>query len=524
MLKISTSSLDWALNQAERLGDTNIFPLPFEFSAIRHDWSKLARFLSSKDVLDWQVRPIRECLSPKSALGFRIATQLDPLDWLLYTALVYELGADLESFRLPQEEEVVFSWRFEPQPDGTMFSRKAGYSQFQERTRELASRFNEGYVVVTDITDFYPKLYHHRVENALSAAARTKANHTKAIMRLLGAWRERQSFGLPVGPNASRLIAEVTIHDVDQSLRGEGLTYVRYVDDFRIFCNTRRAAYKALATLAEVLWKNHGLTLAEQKTTILPVELFKQRYFHTERETELEHLSESFAAIADTLGLEDSYATIEYDDLDDEQKASVDALNLEELLTEQLHSENIDIQLTKFLLRRLRQIQDVDVADNILTSIDNLYPAFTDVIAYLAGLKHLTESHRLEIGRNILNLMDNSVVSHLEYHRLHLLNLFASNAAWGNVSRITTLLGQFSDYFTRRKLILALGISGQSYWFRQRKTEWQQFSPWERRAFLRGASSLDGDEQRHWYDSIRGRLDPLEEAIVSWSRQSPIHT
>ena len=193
------------------------------------------------------------------------------------------------------------------------------------------------------------------------------------------------------------------------------------------------------------------------------------------------------------------------------------------MLTEQLQRENIDIQLTKFVLRRLSQLQDAGVADEILISIDTLYPVFTDVIDYLDNLKHLTESQRFEIGKSVVNLMDNSVVSHLEYHRLHLLNLFASNATWGNVPKITALLSQFSDHFTRRKLILALGKSGQNYWFRRHKTDWQQFSTWERRAFLRGASSLENDERRNWYGSIQGRLDPLEEAIVSWSSQNPIH-
>ncbi len=188
-----------------------------------------------------------------------------------------------------------------------------------------------------------------------------------------------------------------------------------------------------------------------------------------------------------------------------------------------MQRENIDIQLTKFVLRRLSQLQDADVADEILTSIDNLYPVFTDVVNYLDNLKHLTGSQRVGIGKSVLNLMDNSVVSHLQYHRLHLLNLFASNATWGNVHEITQLLSQFSDHFTRRKLILALGKAGQNYWFRRYKTDWQVFSPWERRAFLRGASSLENDERTNWYGSIQGRLDPLEEAIVSWSSQNPIH-
>ena len=177
MLTLLRPSLDWALKQAERFGDTDIFPMPFEFSAIRYDWDRLADFLSSTDILNWAVRPNRECLSPKSAYSFRISTQLDPLDWLIYSALIYEIGEELEAFRLPLEQGIVFSGRFEPQPDGTMFSRHTSYSQFQERTRELASRHNEQYVVVADIADFFPSLYHQRVENALRLAAPKKLNH-----------------------------------------------------------------------------------------------------------------------------------------------------------------------------------------------------------------------------------------------------------------------------------------------------------------------------------------------------------
>ena len=525
VLRLSNSSLSWALNQAERFGDTNrVFPQPFEFAAIRHDWGRLAVLLRSKDVLKWSVRPIRECLSPKGSRSFRIVTQLDPLDWIIYSALVYELGADLESYRLPQEEGVVFSWRFAPLADGTMFSRETGYAQFVERSRQLASMSNDQYVVVTDIADFFPNLNHHRVENALRSAAPTKANHTTAIMRLLGGWREKQSFGIPVGPNASRLVAEVAIHDIDQALRGAGLTFVRYADDFRIFCKTRKDAYIAVATLAEVLWKSHGLTLAGQKTEILPVERFNQQFFQTGREAELERLAQSFADIVDALELDSWYDEIDYSDLDEEQKASVDALNLGNLLTEQLEREYIDIQLTKFILRRLGQLQNADVADEILSYIDKLYPAFADVITYLDNLEHLTEGRRLEISNGVLSIMDDSVVSHLEYHRMHLLNLFVSNAAWGNSQRLAEMWPHATDHFTKRKLILALGTSGQNYWFRQRKTEWQHFSHWERRAFLHGASSLEADERKHWFDSIRRRLDPLEEAVVNWSMKNPIDT
>ena len=522
MLTLSSSSLDWALKHAESYGDTDIFPLPFEFSAIRYDWDRLSAQLGSDDILRWEVRPHRESLSPKSNLGFRIATQLDPLDCLIYSALVYEIGQDLEAYRLPVDEEIVFSCRFAPRQDGTMLNRDVSYGQFQRKTRELASRSSEQYVVVADIADFFPNLYHHRVENALRLAAPNKGNHVKAIMHLLGGWRAGQSFGLSVGPSASRLIAEVAVHDVDQAMLGERLTFTRYIDDFRIFCRSKKEAYIALATLADILWKNHGLTLSGQKTQILPVEEFERRYFRSGKEAELERLSEVFALISEQLELDTWYEDIEYDDLDDGQKASVDALNLEGLLNEQLDGEEIDVPITRFVLRRLGQLQDPVGATRVLESIDRLYPVFADVVRYLDSLGHLTACDRRLIGREVLSLLDDSIVSHLEYHRMHLLNLFATNSEWGNSGSLTVLLAQFADQFTRRKLILSLGKSGQNHWFRRHKTDWQQFSPWERRAFIRGASSLEVDERRYWYGSIKGRLDTLEQAIASWSQKEPI--
>ena len=380
MLNRSASSFDWALNQAERFGDTAIFPLPFEFSAMRHGWNDLRGKLSSQDVLRWEVRPHRECLSPKSAYGFTIINELGH-QGQINGGVVQGIGYAL------MEELIV-----------------------EETTRKQSCNFSKD----------------GEVGN-----------------RLVCPW----------GP--------MPRHDL--------------LPNF--------ADYK-MPTIRDI---------PELITVNVP-------------------------------DLDNPYDAIEYDDLDDEQKASVNALNLEGLLDKQLKSESIDIRLTQFILRRLSQLQDADVADQILASIDKLYPAFTDVVAYFDSLKNLTNSRRIAMGGNILALMDNSLVSNLEYHRLHLLNLFASNAAWGNVGEIFNLLVRSSDYFTKRKLILALGQSGQGFWFRQRKTEWQQFSPWERRAFLRGASSLEADERHHWYNSIRRRLDPLEAAIVSWSQQNPIHT
>lgn len=120
MLKLKKRSLDWALKHAVRFGDTDVFPHQFEFEAIKHDWKDISKFLVSEDIHNWKTRPLRSLLSPKSRYGFRIITQLDPLDFLIFAALVYEIGGDLEAHRVPVRDKIVYSHRFNPDSDGRM--------------------------------------------------------------------------------------------------------------------------------------------------------------------------------------------------------------------------------------------------------------------------------------------------------------------------------------------------------------------------------------------------------------------
>ena len=279
MLKLGGDSLEWALAHALLKGDTDIFPRAFEFEAIQHDWEAVKDYLQNKDVLKWTTRPLRKCLSPKRRYGFRVATQLDPLDFLIFGALVYEIGHDIEENRLPTSEcidEAVLSCRFNPDEQGEMFDPSFNYRTFQQRSLDVASSGGFSYVISTDIADFFPRLYLHRVEGALSSTT-NKQNHVKAISSLLSQWNQFQSYGIPVGPAPARLIAEAAIDDVDKILRTEGITFIRYMDDYRIFAKTEVEGYGHLTTLANALFKNHGLTLQQDKTSFSTADEFLER-------------------------------------------------------------------------------------------------------------------------------------------------------------------------------------------------------------------------------------------------------
>lgn len=437
-VNIGKDSLDWALAHAERYGDTDIFPIPFEIRAIRYNWNSVRDWLARQDLDTWPVRVLRKCIAPKGRFAYRVVTQLDPLDFLFYTALVYEIAPDLERFRLPASEQVVHSFRFAPSDNGRMFDSSYRYSTFLQRCQELAEEGSFDYVVAADIADFFPRIYFHRIESAFQLAT-AKVDQARALLKLLKGWNERVSYGIPVGPAASRLIAEATLHDVDQCLLAEGAVYCRYSDDFRIFCKSKAEAYSKLETLALVLQQSHGLFLQPGKTEILPTEQFERKYLQTPYNVELQRLREHFGDIVEKLDLEDPYGELDYDDLDEEVQNAIDSLNLYELLEELLTREDMDIGLFKFILRRLGQLNQSTGVELVLAASEKCYPVVPAVVSYIGALKSL-ESHRmLDIGIRFISILKDSFISQLPFHRCWLLNIFSESGQWGQQKVVKTL-------------------------------------------------------------------------------------
>ena len=131
------------------------------------------------------------------------------------------------------------------------------------------------YVVVTDIADFYPRVYHHRVEAALSRLP-SVGDLCSRIMKMLSSFsRINVSYGLPIGGPASRILAELALAGVDQNLRARHVEFCRYADDFCMFCADRASAYKNLVFLSERLF-DEGLVLHKKKTRILTAEEYRE--------------------------------------------------------------------------------------------------------------------------------------------------------------------------------------------------------------------------------------------------------
>lgn len=521
MLTLQEGSLNWAINHALNIGDTDVFPAPFEYEAIRHDWDAVRSELAAVNVLEWVTRPARALLSPKAKYGFRVITQLDPIDFLIYSSLIYEISSDLEARRIPITDGVVFSYRVDTNQEGQLYSPDVGYRAFLNRCREKLHQYSDNCIVATaDISDFYSRIYHHRLENALRAAT-SRTSHVNAIMSLLSGWNGTETFGIPVGCAASRVLAEITLSDVDEALLANGVDFIRYNDDYRIFATSQAQAYQHVAFLAETLFRNHGLSLQPQKTSVQDARSFREQYLATPLDREMDSLHERFQELIEELGLESWYEEIYYDDLTSEQQELVDALNLVELFRDEASSNEPDIPVIRFCLRRLGQLGDESVVDDVFESLESITPAFVDVIEYMSSLRYLNLESRSELGGRLLDLLDDSIVSELAYHRMWIMNLFTSSREWDNENRFINLYNRENDQACKRKLILAMGRSQQRHWFQSQWRTLFEHPHWQRRAVLAVASCMPTDARRHWYRSVEPQLDILERAVMRWARGNP---
>lgn len=514
-----SDALDWALNHIEEFGDTVFVPKSFEYEAIRHSWPTVKQWIISQDLRSWAAMNLRRLLASKSTYSYRYVTQLDPIENLVFTSLVYQIGAQIEAMRLPRARNVVYSWRFEPLQSGQMYAPDVRWYHFNERCNELGAARRCRYVVVADIADFFSRIYSHPLEQALDRGT-TRSPQAYCILRMIKNWNGFVSYGLPVGLSGSRLLSEALLTDLDVALDATRRPFCRYSDDIRIFCSSERDARAALEHLATTLFNTQGLTLQPAKTMILSQQDYLQRFQSSGERIELESLTDRLHELLEEAGYENDYEDeIDIDSLPDDVKEEIDRLNMIEVLNEQIAAEKQDVVVMRFVLHRLRQLGIDEAVDDVMANLSDLTPAIDVVVEYLSGLRDSNERVRRKIGSKVLAGLKKPVNG--SYERLCLLSLFTKGDEFNHADEFEPLYSRFLDAVTRRELILAMGRAGRDHWFRANRLDYQSLEPWSRRAFLAAFSCVDPNAATHFYRSLRNGANVLEKAVILWAQKFP---
>ena len=154
------------------------------------------------------------------------------------------------------------------------------FRHWEEEKAKLYSRYK--FIMQADISRFFYTIYTHSIPWAVLGKEKAKHlfHHNKAKLKnhwsnkldmAIQATQARETFGLPVGPDTSRIIAELILARVEnEEAYAEvmsGGRSVRLLDDFDAGFDTEAIADSALAALRTELWR-YNLQINEEKSRV----------------------------------------------------------------------------------------------------------------------------------------------------------------------------------------------------------------------------------------------------------------
>lgn len=356
------------------------------------------------------------------------------------------------------------------------------------------------FVGMTDIADFFPRIYHHRLFNALEAASGAEGvPYVRALDKMLSRFSDGVSYGIPIGPPASRVLAEAVLTDVDSTLLSFNIDFIRFVDDYVIFAPDPESAEFGLRVLGENLFLKHGLTLQTAKTKVLPAAEYVERFLtpHSEIEEERRHLFEIFG--------DSEYDVTPYEDLDEDQRREIDALNLSDMLRRALEEgENVDYAEVDFILRRLSSLRKPDLIPIVLENLSRLYPVADAVATFFEKFSDTENIDHLGIAQTLLGPVVNTHQSRAsEFYCIWILSLFQRSSRWGNAATLLRIFREANSDAVRRFAALALAVSGSRGEAVTVREYLAAGTPLCRTAMLLATCKLGTDERVHMRRGLR---------------------
>lgn len=506
---LSRASLERALDHICAYGDTDVFPHLGELHFLRDKRDEVLSELSVLDINSYQPLQAVEVLAPKSRFGFRIVHQLHFVDTILFTAAVIEIGEELENLKSSEGNSGPFAYRFDATGGKSLFQSGHTFRDWLIWQKSYAEKADFDYVVFSDIADFYQRIYLHRIESLLDVAT-AKKGVKHFIERVIKAIRSRQSYGIPVGGSASRVLAEAALSDSDAALLDEGIAFTRFVDDFRLYVASEQVPYQVLSFLAEQLFLTEGLTLNGKKTSVMTKEAYLA---HLEAELPGEDEKAEDAAL-ETL-THDIYFSEE--EPDEDKIAALKAMNMVAALEESVAVDDWDFGRIKSILRALRLVKSADATDSVIRNMHELLPFAKEVMLYFDELDNMQDVAKENLKNTIVSLASDKSAKNVPIIHAWLLEFFVRGVTTASHKELQAM--EASSPLSDRQINIIRGRNGDVNFFRRNKTRFEELSPLTKYSFILGASCLPRGEYEAWIGAIKGRMrGPLEGLYCDWAK------
>ena len=514
-----------ALKNIVKYGDTDIFPFPYETRLFEDAFAETVKSLISthgnfKNHLT-EAPPVNVSTSSTVGYtGYRWATQIDPYWNAYFLGLVIALGEKIEDARISRQH--VYSYRFKPDlADASLFDKTITWRDFQKDSLDLAiANPDLEYVVSCDIADFYPRVYHHRLENALDRLDPAKDISFK-IKRLLQTFSGTNSYGLPVGGPAARLLAELALDSLDRILDINRVKFKRYVDDFILFATTKEQAHSHLTLLSRKLMENEGLTLQKTKTTLMSREEFisvtaaRLKGFDEDEDSPMKA---KFLSLPIRYDPYSANAENEYNAI----KKSIADFDLPGMLGSELQKSKINQPFSKQLIRAFAVTESPVLSGAFRIIFDNiadLYPIFSTILQVAtSNWDRFERLAQTGITNAITRLVrEDSFILKTEINLAYVIRLLAKqNTPESQALAAEIYQNNPSSLLVANLVTQAMGRWKVHYWLSDLKRTFPTMNPLQRRTFV-VCSHLLGDEGDHWRTHNKAKFDFIESQYDAWA-------
>jgi hypothetical protein len=241
---------------------------PFEIQIIEHNLTGYLDSLSELIRVDkYNPKPILIHNVPKGKGLLRPGAQLGMEDRLVYYACLGSCMPNIFDTQKWSQGDIEFSTQISNDFENAQWLKNqfVGWNNFRKKS---IGKIDEGFthVIIADISGYYENIDIF----SLISDLRTIGAPNEVITLLstcLNRWSQISGRGIPQGYTPSDFLGKLYLNSIDLNFKAMDIDHLRYVDDIRIFCQSKVEAKKALIELNN-LFRKRGLNFQSAKTRI----------------------------------------------------------------------------------------------------------------------------------------------------------------------------------------------------------------------------------------------------------------